>query len=174
MAEEIIIKIVGNSNKPKQSTSSEKSGDKGIDLKSIMNPYRSIKSDLINNEDEGKTWTKTFLVIENAKQNVSMAANAIFNRYTTLSEDYKAGQRYNNIKTVVNKASGLVQSTAAGFMAGGPVGAVIGATSNIVSQMINHTNTMSQYYQQLNTMDYNTEYGRIRAGLVNGGRGTEN
>ena len=173
MAEEIIIRILNseNSKPPSGKTGEEGKTDKNAG-EIILGTGKSLKNEFLEGHKENGP--KFILGLEAAKHNIALAANSIFSRYTTLSEDYKAGQRYNNIKSVVNKASGLIQSTTAGFMIGGLLGAVIGASSNILSQAINHTNVMSQYYQQLNTMDYNTEFGKIRAGLIDGGRGTEN
>ena len=176
MAEEIIIKIQNSSgNKKNKEKKENKNEDGTINLKSFLHPVKTAENAFNDSFPFG------FYIYREAKQNLSQIAKTAYNRYTTLSEDYKVGDRYSVITNNVGKAVSLVESAYMGAMVGsaaGPwgalAGAAIGATSTIISHTISHYDKLSDYYSQLNMNDYRTEFGRVRAGLIDGGRGTEN
>ena len=59
-------------------------------------------------------------------------------------------------------------------MVGGPVGAAVGAVSWGVNEFIQNKANLSGYYQDLNASNFNMQFNRTRAGLIDEGRGTEN
>lgn len=176
MAEEIIIKIQNSSgNKKNKEKKENKKEDGTIDLKSFLHPIKTAENDF--KED----YPLSFYLYREVKRSVSQVARTAYNRYTTLSEDYKVGDRYSVITNNVGKAVSLGESAYMGAMIGsvaGPagtlVGAVIGVGSTLISHTISHYDKLSDYYSQLNMNDHRTEFGRVRAGLIDGGRGTEN
>ena len=113
--------------------------------------------------------------------NVSSYASMNINRYFRLSEDYKGQNNLNNIMTNVKRAQSFGLSIAAGGLAGakfGPIGAVggmiISGTSNAVNQVIQYQNLVANYKQSLNATRTETVFNANRAGLYDGGKGTEN
>ena len=89
---------------------------------------------------------------------------------------------YKNFHTVISKGTSLASSIYLGVNAGSPIagpwgaaaGAVIAATGFAISEVSNYQQRMSNYYQNLNATNYQTEFDRTRAGLTNEGKGTEN
>ena len=116
-----------------------------------------------------------------AKNNISQAFTSQFNRYTDLKEDYKLENTYNHVTTSLSKVEGVGSSLITGAMVGatvGPVGAVVGAGVALgsygISEAVSYNSRMSKYNSQLNATNYGTNYNRIRAGLVDNGKGTDN
>lgn len=116
-----------------------------------------------------------------AKNNITQGFDSQFSRYTDLKEDYKLENTYSHIKTSVSKVQGVGASLITGAMVGatvGPVGALVGATVSLtsygVSEALAYSSRMSKYNSQLNATNYGTNYNRVRAGLVDNGKGTEN
>ena len=89
-----------------------------------------------------------------------------FQRHQSLYEDYIGQYTTRNMSSLLKKGATALLA----LYAGGPIGAVAFATEEIFSSFNKYANAL----QQLNTTDYNTNFGRVRAGLVNNGRGTEN
>lgn len=108
-----------------------------------------------------------------AKQSADFA----WNRYCTLQEDYMSQQWVNNAKDTINRVTGVANSAIQGGMVGasfGPIGAAAGALIGAVgygfSQYTEYQKRMSNYYQQLNSTNFQTEFSASRYGLS----GTEN
>lgn len=129
--------------------------------------------------------TSAYIVLNQAwqqtKQRLTQAADFSIGRYYSLTEDYLAQTNYQNIKTIIGKGSNAASSIIGGTITGsyaGPVGAafgfVIGAASWYAGEYIQNKSNLSSYYQDLNATNFNTQYSQTRAGLINGGRGTEN
>lgn len=160
---------------------SEKSGNIGADdnvgktINKIMHPIKYTESVTI-----GKTVILN-QAYQHAKQMLSQTIDLSLNRYYTLTEDYLGQTNYQHIRTAYGKVTGLASAIAGGAMAGsitGPGGAVVGAIISAaswgVNQYVQNKANLSNYYQDLNASNFNTEFNRTRAGLVNEGRGTEN
>lgn len=133
---------------------------------------------------EGKILLKSVILNQGyntAKRLVIQGVQANINHYFALSEDYMGENTYNNVMATLNNIKGMASSVIGGAVAGsvaGPigagVGALIGATSGVVSNYLSFQQRMSSYYQNLNASNYQTAYARKRAGLTDGGKGTEN
>jgi hypothetical protein len=70
-------------------------------------------------------------------------------------------------------AGGAIAGSAAGPV-GVLIGGAIGVTTWHFNQDIQNKANLSSYYQQLNSANFNTQFNRTRAGLINEGRGTDN
>ena len=118
---------------------------------------------------------------KNAVSVVSDLAEINFSRYTRLSEDYMANNSISLVKSAVSQVTGFASSIISGAMAGsaaGPIGAVIGATINAstygIKSWIQTKEAESKFYQTLNASRSQSAFSLQRAGLTDGGRGTEN
>lgn len=112
---------------------------------------------------------------------VSDLAEINFSRYTRLSEDYMANNSVSLVKSAVSQATGFASSIISGAMAGsaaGPIGAAVGATISAatygVKSWIQTKEAESKFYQTLNASRSQSAFSLQRAGLTDGGRGTEN
>lgn len=118
---------------------------------------------------------------ETAKQVVISGVENSLNRYYSLTENYMAQTTYANAKKAISAGislgSSLIGAAKVG-MAAGPVGVgasvVIAGVAWGFSQWVSNQNRMSSYYQSLNASNYQSDFSQIRAGLIDGGRGTEN
>ena len=118
---------------------------------------------------------------EVANNYVKSAANFAYNRHITLQEDYITAQMKNNVEDSVNRVKGLAQNVfegaVEGAVKGGVIGAIIGGISGAVDygaqQYIEYQQRMSNYYQQLNATNFQTNFDASRLGLI-GSSGTEN
>ena len=118
---------------------------------------------------------------KNAVSVISDLAEINFSRYTRLSEDYMANNSVSLVKSAVSQVTGFASSIISGAMAGsaaGPIGAVIGATINAstygIKSWIQTKEAESKFYQTLNASKSQSAFSLQRAGLTDGGRGTEN
>ena len=123
-------------------------------------------------ENEKSAVMKTY-VFNNTKNLINQAVNTTLNRYYALSENYKFQNTVTNLKTTLSTGRNLVSSIVAGAEFG-PVGAIAGAVIGVASEGINLFNKYSNYYQQLNATNMQTEWTGKRMGLYDEGRGTEN
>lgn len=118
---------------------------------------------------------------QHAKQLLSQSIELTLNRAFSLTEDYINQNNYQNIRKAYSLAASFGSSLIGGAMVGGaagPGGAAIGAIISVSSwganQVIQNKAALSSYYQDLNAANFNTDFSRTRAGLVNEGRGTDN
>ena len=105
---------------------------------------------------------------------VEQSANLSMSRYFRMSENYLAEQEFENFKTSVGKVKNFGSAVIAGAILGNVPGAVVGAAAFAVTEAISYKGRMSNYYSALNATKYGTEFGAERAGLYDGGKGTEN
>jgi len=177
---EYIVRIKGLGDSEDAETKMPRNAlSKGLDsLHKILNP----KTNLSHEKDEGGA---VFVLKETSNTAVKAAATAIplqINRYYKLSEDYKSQNYLNNVMLNINRAKGMANSAISGArtagMVAGPefalVGALMGATSDLVVQAIQWNNTIANYNSTMNATVAETNYKAKRAGLYNGGKGTEN
>lgn len=130
------------------------------------------------------TLGKNVLLLEaynQVKGNITQAVSTMWNRYANLKEDYMAQNNVNLAKGIIGRVAQYGTAALSGAMLGsaaGPIGAVVGAavavTGTFVSNLINYGAEISAYNEQNNALNIQTGYSRLRAGLVDGGRGTEN
>lgn len=177
-ARKITIEIIGKTsdtgnNQAEKTT--DPNGQLKKDLTALMHPIKTLES---------QTLGKSVLInqaYQQAKKAVVSAVDMSLNRYYSMKEDYLSQTNYSNIMTSINKVSSAGTAIIGGAIAGaelGPYGAVAGALIGSVgwgiTEAISYQQRMSNAYQSLNTNNYSTNFGQVRAGLVNGGKGTEN
>ena len=174
----ITIEIVGGGAETGEGTAQGQE-DSGSNLKDslskLLHPISTIENSVL-----GKTVILN-QAYQSVKQTTLNALDMSINRYFSLKEDYLAETTYNNVKTSISKVTGLAASAINGAMMGsslGPAGsiagAVIGATAFGVNEFLGYQTRYSNYYKNLNEANFQTGFGQMRAGLVNGSRGTEN
>lgn len=136
-----------------------------------------------NKQEKKEEDTKAFaaMAVRKVSDLVVNSVEVSMNRYFSMSENYIAETDLKNTMTVINKGRSLVSTVATSAMAGvalGPygaaAGAIIGASLWVGNEIINYQQRMSNYYQNLNATNYQTEFDRTRMGLTNEGKGTEN
>lgn len=182
MAEErkIIIEIMGSgSQKKKEKTEEELEAEANKQMQNALDKIFHPLSTL-----ETATVGKNVIVnqaYQQAKQQVIRAADFYHSRYFSLKEDYIAETTYSNVKTAISKATGLLGAVGAGAVAGsklGGYGAIAGALVGLagfgINEYISSVQAKQSYYQELNTIGYETAYAQMRAGLIDNGKGTEN
>ena len=115
--------------------------------------------------------------INSLEQTVDLSVN----RYFNMSENYVAQTAYGNIKKGIGMVSSLTTSVMSGVTMGsafGPVGMLIGGALSVgawgLNQYQQYLDRMNSYYTALNETNFGTSWARQRAGLYDGGRGTEN
>lgn len=173
MAEErkITIEILdggGSSSSNSQNKVDDSEEQVGKVINKIMHPIKTLESSTI-----GKSVIAN-QVYQQSKQMLTQTIDLSVNRYYTLTEDYLGQTNYQHIKTSYSKIKGLASSIAGGAMVGGPIGAAVGAVSWGVNEFIQNKANLSGYYQDLNASNFNMQFNRTRAGLIDEGRGTEN
>lgn len=112
--------------------------------------------------------------ISSAKKSAEFAAS----RYCTLQEDYMSQQWINNAKDTMQRVSGIAGAAIQGGMMGASFGGVYGAAAGAIigiagygfNQYTEYQKRMSNYYQQLNSTNFQTEFMAGRYGIS----GTEN
>lgn len=116
-----------------------------------------------------------------AKEMVISSVESSLQREYTLTENYMAQTIYANAKKSISMVTSLGTTIAGaaqvGSIAGGAgmlVSVGVAVTGWAFNQYIDYQNRMSSYYQSLNAGNYQSDFSQIRAGLIDGGRGTEN
>ena len=114
-------------------------------------------------------------VIDNSKR--------YFERYTTLHEDYLAKNGYDIVEKTLRQGKSLYNSFNMGKqiakkydLKGSKKGMIMfgSATGFLLNAYMQNQSRLSGMYQQLNATNMQTGLDASRAGLINGGRGTEN
>ena len=146
------------------------SGENTTSKKENKKQTKKIKEEII----KADAYKKAIKTIANSTVNV---AEFSLNRYFTLSEDYMSQNIYNNVKHSIQKSVQLfstAKNVAIMAATGNYVGAAVTAGAAIINEGMQYYQRMSGYYQALNATNYQTGFSATRAGLVDGGRGTEN
>ena len=137
------------------------------------------------NKKKTKEEKATAYAIESAKRvggAIINSAELSLNRYFSMSENYMAEVDYQNTLNVIQKASSLGMTVISGAKVGAAAGGVIGAAVGTIlsaavwtgNEYTAYRQKMSNYYQNLNAANYQTEFDKTRLGLINEGKGTEN
>lgn len=121
-------------------------------------------------------------IAKNTVSVVSDLAEINFSRYTRLSEDYMANNSISLVKNAVGQVTSFVSSVGSAAMAGAAVGGLPGAAVSSaiaaatygVKSWIQTKEAESKFYQTLNASRSQSAFSLQRAGLTDGGRGTEN
>ena len=113
-------------------------------------------------------WNKTWAQVKSFSK-------TYIGKYFDVSENYQAQQLMSNAATTIDDLSSVFMAAATGAKLLGPAGAVAGIVAGAAAVTIRQVNT--QYTQSAISIIENAYgnyfYGR-RAGLVDGGHGTEN
>lgn len=152
--------------KKKEKSASEEKFDG--DLSILLHPIKSVEKVMFGKHILMKQ------AYDQVKGVIGNAINSSLNRYYALSENYMLETDITNIKTGISKATSFGTTVVSGAMVGGPWGAAIAAAGWVANEAISYNNNLSSYYTQINTNNYNTQFSRTRASLVDNGRGTEN
>ena len=141
-------------------------------LNKMLHPIKTVDKAL-SKKIEAKS---VFLnqAYQQAKNLAVQTVSTTVNRYFSLSEDYMLENSYRNTVATLNKGKSLATTIIGGAITGGPVGAIVAGIGWVASEDLQNRAALSTYYQQINESNYNTNFSRIRAGLVDNGRGTEN
>lgn len=103
------------------------------------------------------------------------------NRYFNLTEDYLSEQTMQNVVTAIEKVTSIGTTIAGAVTIGssfGPVGIALTTTIATVGRLINDGIEKEKRWQTArlaqNNANYNREFSAIRAGLIDGSKGTLN
>ena len=103
------------------------------------------------------------------------------NRYFNLTEDYLSEQTMQNVTTAIEKVTSIGTTIAGAVTIGssfGPVGIALTTTIATVGWLINDGIEKEKRWQTArlaqNNANYNREFSAIRAGLIDGSKGTLN
>ena len=177
-AKKIIIEIRENSGSSSSSSKDKKKPEEELlgALKVALRPLKTLEKVII-----GDSQSANFLY-NNIKSLAVEATNYSISRSFRLTEDYLSQNTFNNIQTMLSKASGLAGNMIAGATigsaimpgAGTIVGLATGLATFIPSEIISGASNLSQHHSAINAATYQSEFSRQRAGLTDNGRGTEN
>ena len=169
----IELKVIGGS------SSTDKKENPNRDLTEMLeimqHPLNSAEKALFGKQawanyafQQAKSITKTTLMYR-------------LNRYFNLSENYKGEQLLDNTLSVISHVSEAYTSVIGGAIIGakaGPVGAAVGAVVGAVSwgvtSIFDAWKAFDDQSRQLSTMNIQSSYQKVRLGLIDDGRGTQN
>lgn len=170
----IELKLGGGSDGQGQEKEGKEIGLSDI-LKAAQHPIKALeKATLGKNE-------LVYYAYQQAKQIVKNTALYQIGRYYNLTENYEAEQDLNNALSVLSHASSGYASILGGAIIGakaGPygalAGALIGTASWTTTTVFNAWKAFDQQNMRLQTMNIQSAYQKVRLGLIDDGRGTQN
>jgi hypothetical protein len=174
---EIVIRLVAEESEENLSLSmgENQKSNQTTNLSKILHPISTMKSNF--NRQNPILGMAVNIAYQNIKNGVAYSLNRSF----SLTEDYMSEMVVNNVINTIGQITSLWGSVSAGALAGiggGPIGAVVGATVGALGWLANAGMQSYQRYDQqqisLNEVNVQTTFQRVRLGLVDGGRGTEN
>lgn len=185
----ITIEIIGggsgtNGSSPSSQSEEDSEQQKALKqkqdiLRAILHPINTAEGAFFENPKHELYRNVDKQLYEQAKATTFKLVDYCHTRYFNLSEDYLGENQYNIIKGQLQKTSNVIQSVGNGIIQGlqfGIPGAVVGAAlsglSLGVQYSISNSQRWSSYHQQLNAVNFNTQFNSKRAGLYDGGRGT--
>lgn len=143
-------------------------------------PKEAEEKNNVSNKNKSKK-IEAMLAVDKISSIISSGVRSSMNRYFSMSENYMAEMDFQNAMTVIGKGRSFASTVFTAARAGstfGPggaaVGAIISAAAWVGNEYVNYQQRMSNYYQNLNATNYQTEFDRTRLGLTNEGKGTEN
>lgn len=150
-------------------------------LQKVQKMLHPIQNALSHNKGEDKFTYFGKEIAQGVVSNAETAVTLTLNRYFRLSEDYRNENYLMNISQDISIVKSIAGSTIGGAIGGskfGPIGAVaggvIGGTSSALNAVINWQNTKANFYATINATNTEQDFRAKRAGLYDGGRGTEN
>lgn len=151
-------------------------------LEGLQKKMHPIRNALKHVKDESSNVYFLKEIGSNVMQATSDVVDISVNRYFRMSEDYKGQNYLNNVKRNIGRAKSFSNSILMGAIGGSKVagapGAIVGVAisgvSSLTSQIIQYQNSIASFKQSLNATRVQTAFQAERAGLYDGGRGTEN
>ena len=122
---------------------------------------------------ERNRWA-TFYLLNNTARMVAGSVEALGKNYYRMNEDYSGENTFQNAKRYVAIGSNVATHAYTGFLSGGIYGAVIGAGIALANAGIGRQEEIAEAYRRLREDNYDDYYLGVRAGLIDGGRGTDN
>lgn len=120
---------------------------------------------------------KQAFISYSVKKATDLATQALqtgMDRYFSLTEDYIAQNDIRVAMNMINQTVSFATSIGAGIALGGPAGGIIAGVAWAGNKAINTISGYSELRQGINQNNYNMQFQRVRMGLVDNGRGTEN
>lgn len=181
MADErrIVVELKVSSGSGESSAKKEKDEDDLTSMLKVMqHPIQSL---------EKATFGKNLLLYRAWQQGKALAKNSILytaGRYFNLTENYKAEQDLENTFSVLENVTNLGTSIIGGAIAGAKMsggnpyvavaGAAVGATMWGFNVALNSIKAWESQNIQIATMNIESSFQKVRLGLVDNGRGTQN
>ena len=144
-------------------------------LKTIQHPIASLE-----NATLGKS-AILYSAFQQGKQLAKSAALYFVGRRFNLTENYKAEQDLSNTFSILSHVAEGAGSIVGGMILGakaGPIGMIVGGVVGGVTWGVNTALNSYQAWDQqtinLNTMRMQSSYQKVRLGLIDDGRGTQN
>lgn len=122
---------------------------------------------------EGNRWA-TFYLLSNTARMVAESVEALAKNYYRMNEDYSGENTFQNAKRYVSTGISIAKTAGSGFLAGGVYGAIAGASIALVHSLVDRQGDIAEAYRKLREDNYDDYYLGVRAGLIDGGRGTDN
>ena len=178
---EYVVRIVGLGGDSEEEEKTKKSG-LVTGLEGLQKAMHPIQNALKHSKDES---SGVFFGKEIAKSVISTietTTTTSLNNYFRLSENYNCQNYLTNVMANINRAKGFGSSILTMSLAGAKVGggygalagAIIGGTTTLINQSLQYQNTVIEYKTSLNATRIETSFRAERAGLYDGGKGTEN
>ena len=184
ITEYFVVEFKGLTSKSDEESTSKTKNTKSAlttGLEGLQKALSPIRTATAHTKDEP---AGDYFLKEIGKNNIEMISNVAdysISRYFRLSEDYRSEYYLNNVMGNINRAKSFTMSTLSGAIRGskfGPIGAAVGATISAattgVNQWISYQKQIDSYEQSLNATRVETAFRAQRAGLYDGGKGTEN
>lgn len=175
----IVVEIIDGNNKTSGGQTTivnNETSNVEVNMTAILHPIKETENHLLG---KSVLLNQAYGV---AKSGIKQGINLTMNRYFAMKEDYINQTNFDNFMTGVSKVANMGSSIIGGAIVGSKVGGIAGAVAGGtigaigfgVSEYLGYQGRMSSYYQQLNASNYQTGFARTRAGLTDGGRGTDN
>lgn len=112
-------------------------------------------------------------VFESLKKTLLTEAKYQVNKYFSTRDDYIGQRNYNAAMSMANMVVGLGSSVLAGFMVGGPVGAIVAGATSVLSTAVSVYNTLDAQNLKVDQMNAQLSFTRQRSGysLTSGSTG---
>lgn len=175
MADERRIVIELKLNNSGSNDDEESKEDKNLTkiLKFAQHPIKSSEEALL-----GKNII-FYSFYQQAKQSIKSNGLYFINQYFNLTENYKAEQDLNNTLSYMSNGASFFGSILAGALVGNKAGntvagAIVGAGMGVVNVVLNSYKAYDQQNIRLASMNIQSNYQKVRLGLIDDGRGTQN
>lgn len=122
---------------------------------------------------ERNRWA-TFYLLNNTARMVAGSVEALAKNYYRMNEDYSGENTFQNAKRYVSAGANIATHAVTGFLSGGVAGAVIASGVALSNALIGRQGDIADAYRKLREDNYDDYYLGVRAGLIDGGRGTDN